>query len=103
MNDIRNPIKDVVLKSGGEWAPVTAKRHITAPKTGNLNILGIIVISGEGLKIELSRKKFERAQGNQVSTFQFKRTAPPGEYRLITTVPYGKESGKTIVHLRVTR
>jgi hypothetical protein len=76
MNDIRDPIQDVVLKSGGEWVPVTAKRYITAPKTGNLNILGIIVISGEGLKIELSRKKFERAQGNQVSTFQFKRTAP---------------------------
>ena len=76
MNDIRDPIQDVVLKSGGEWVPVTAKRHITTPKTGNLNILGIIVISGEGLKIELSRKKFERAQGNQVSTFQFKRTAP---------------------------
>jgi hypothetical protein len=102
MNNIRNPIQHVVLKSGGEWVPVTAKRHITAPKTGNLNILGIIVISGEGLKIELSRKKLERALGNQVSTFQFKRTAP-GEYRLITTVPYGKESGKTIVHLRLTR
>jgi hypothetical protein len=102
MNNIRNPIQHVVLKSGGEWVPVTAKRHITAPKTGNLNILGIIVISGEGLKIELSRKKLERALGNQVSTFQFKRTAP-GEYRLITTVPYGNESGKTIVHLRLTR
>ena len=48
MNDIRDPIQDVVLKSGGEWVPVTAKRYITAPKTGNLNILGIIVIEGTG-------------------------------------------------------
>jgi hypothetical protein len=94
MNDIRNPIKDVVLKSGGEWAPVTAKRHITAPKTGNLNILGIIVISGEGLKIELSRKKLERAQGNQVSTFQFKRTAPPESTGSSRLFPMEKRAGK---------
>src|SRR5512139_121558 len=79
MNDIRDPIKDVVLKSGGEWVPVTAKRHITAPKTGNLNILGIIVISRERLKIELSRKKLERAQGNKSQRFN-SRGLPPGEY-----------------------
>jgi hypothetical protein len=65
--------------------------------------LEVIVISGEGLKIELARKKLERTQGNQVSTFQFKtpKQLPPGEYQLITTVTYGKESGKTIGRLRV--
>ena len=86
-----------------EWVPVTAKRLMTAPKMGNLNVLEVIVISGEGLKIELSRKKLERAQGNQVSTFQFKtpKGLPPGEYQLITTVTYGKESRKTTSRLRV--
>jgi hypothetical protein len=32
INDIRDPIKDVVLKSGWEWVPVTAKRHASYGK-----------------------------------------------------------------------
>jgi hypothetical protein len=91
--------------SAGETVRQELKYSISAPKTGNLNILEVIVISGEGLKIELTRKKLERTQGNQFSTFQFKtpKGLPPGEYQLITTVTYGKESGKTTGRLRVKR
>jgi hypothetical protein len=32
INDIRDPIKEVVLKSGWEWVPVTAKRHASYAK-----------------------------------------------------------------------
>jgi hypothetical protein len=99
------PVINPPVVSAGETFRQELKYSISAPKTGNLNILEVIVISGEGLKLELARKRLERTQGNQVSTFQFKtpKGLPPGEYQLITTVTYGKESGKTIGRLRVKR
>lgn len=99
------PVINPPVVSAGETVRQQLKYSVTAPETGNLNILEVIVISGEGLKIELARKKLEKAQGNQVSTFQFRtpKGLPPGDYQLITTVTYGKESRKTIGPLRVKR
>ena len=97
------PVINPSVISAGETVRQELKYSISVPETGNLNILEVIVISGGGLKRALSRKKLERAQGNQTSTFQFKtpKGLPPGEYQLITSVTYGKESGKTTGRLRV--
>jgi hypothetical protein len=91
--------------SAGGTVRQELKYSISIPKTWNLRILEVIVISGGGLKIELSRKKPESAQKNQVSTFRFKtpKGRPLGKYQPITSVTYGKESGRTPGRLHVKR
>ncbi len=91
------PVTNPPVVSAGETVRLELKYSISAAKTENLHILEGIVISRKGFKIEPARKKLERTQANQVSTSRFKapKGLPPGEYELITTATYGKESGKT--------
>ncbi|HNZ10898.1 MAG TPA: hypothetical protein P5249_04590 [Smithellaceae bacterium] len=69
---------------------------ISAEKTGKIRFTEVIVVSGKAINMELSRKVLEKGNGNHVSSFQFKipNGLPPGEYRLITNLIYGKSSRK---------
>jgi hypothetical protein len=65
------PVTNPPAVSAGETVRQELKYSISAAKTENPHILEVIVISGKGFKIKLARKKLERTQANQVSTFRF--------------------------------
>ncbi|HOQ40586.1 MAG TPA: hypothetical protein PK178_00455 [Smithellaceae bacterium] len=82
--------------SAGETLNRQLNYSISAEKTGKIRFTEVIVVSGKAINMELSRKVLEKGNGNHVSSFQFKipNGLPPGEYRLITNLIYGKSSRK---------
>lgn len=71
----------------------------------SFTVTEVIVLTGEGLQLELSREGKERAQGTHVSGFQFTlpRDIMPGDYQLTTSVITGRESRSTAAKFRVKR
>jgi len=111
-----NGKKDEIILDTPQIKPSTVSRGgkvrqelrytVLSPDAGkSFTVTEVIVMSGEGLQLELARSEKERAQGGHVSSFQFAlpRDIMPGEYQLITSVISGKESRKATAKFKVKR
>ena len=81
------------------------KYSIISGKEGKLKVTEVIVLSGDDIKIELSRKVYQKLPGEHISVFKFTipKDLPEGEYDLLTTIMFEKESGNTSGSFRLKR
>jgi hypothetical protein len=102
---LEKPVLKPAVASAGGTVHQELKYSLFSVKKGKLKITEVIVLSGKGLKLELSKKVLERMPGDHVSTFQFTlpRDLPSGDYQLITSVSFGKERKNKTVRFRVKR
>ncbi|MDD4357299.1 MAG: hypothetical protein PHN98_08620 [Smithellaceae bacterium] len=89
--------------SPGETLRRELRYYVSPEKTGRIRFTEVIIISGKAVNMELSRKVLEKGRGNHVSSFQFKipNGLPSGEYRLITSLIFGKARRKATGRFKV--
>lgn len=102
---LEKPVLKPTVISPGKTVQQELKYSILSAKTGKLKVTEVIVLSGNGLKIELSRKVHMKLKGDHTSTFQFivPKDLPTGQYELLTSIMFEKESKNTSGSFRLKR
>jgi hypothetical protein len=102
---LARPVLSPAAASAGGTVRQELKYSVFSVKTGTIKITEVIVLSGNGLQMELSKKVLEKMQGDNSSIFQFilPKDLPPGQYKLITSISFGKERKTATGSFRVIR